>query len=248
MLLEANLTESHKTDVRDNETKFFDEIKEKQVRDDKEPRSQFYGISIPIMHDFGGLGDLNILENDGTGFLRQDFFDPDYTATNGNIIQVNYSTLNNKILGLDILSGVDLIVQTNIINRPNGAISYNSAFNVDIVLTIYNVTGEGSSDYIPFLQVNLGKIIFDPTTSQFFKKLSNTIKFDLSETVSIFSSTVPKLTNDSYDRLINGTANLAFIVGFDGGILTPAQKQMMQSRIIFNTTRIIFLYKGVSKL
>lgn len=245
MLLTATFTDSHKTDIRDTEQKITESLLEKQNRENKEPTSQFYGLSVPVT--YRTYDNLTNLAPDPIGFLAQNTSDFDYPQANVNLLWFNQVSLNSEVLDFKTLKEINLILNLNWFSRSS-ANSFPSNFDFDIYLNVYEITGLSFSNYIPVLQIKLANIIYDSATND-FTRLNQTIKLNLSDTVDSFDTNVSKITKDQYERLKSGQTRLSFLVGFNGQSLGSAQKQYMyNNRIFVNESSIILLYKGIRKL
>jgi hypothetical protein len=254
MLLEANLTESHKTDVRDNETKFFDEIKEKQVRDDKEPRSQFYGLIFNQEIQKNNTFTLGLIQ-DSKGFLTFDTGNVNYTLPN--YIPLWFSTPSFSVtdLGFQSVEKIRLNILSNWFRRSN-AVSFGSDFNFDMYCLIAEVSTlnpelVGFNDYTPFLQIKLGNVKYTALNNT-FSNLYQKFNYDLSDVISNQSFTggaeVTKLSIRQYDKLKSGNTRLSVYFGFQTATLTVAQLQFMENRPFQNQSSVQLQYKGISKL
>jgi hypothetical protein len=223
----------------------MESLLEKQSRENKEPTAQFYGVIIPVSYKINDA--LTILKSDSSSFLIQNFSDPDYPSPNINLLELNRNSLNAQILDLKVTSSVDLIIQSNFFARSS-ANSFPNNFSFDLYLSIFNVTGYTTSDYIPILQIKLGKINYDSATNQ-FSRVNQTTKYILSDINLSFDPSQEKTTKSEYDKIINGESKISIISGFNGSTLTAAQKQyMFNNRSFFNETSVIFLYKGLTRL
>jgi hypothetical protein len=230
MLLEANLTESHKTSVRDEETKFFDEIKEKQIRNDKEPTSQFYGITFKIdLNNNLNTNEIKSLQVSGN-LTYPTIADSNYqNSFDGDFFKFSNATI--KAGDLNIQGGVKLYLFYSLDIIAFGLIpNYISDYSIDI---IYSCIESANN--------NLNQIITDFVGQLNYFSTSNSFTFTpFNKLITIDDDFVKK-------RIINGQSRILASVGFLTAAVPNSIKQHMRQCSLYPQLQNEIIYAGLTK-
>lgn len=255
MIVQAILTESVKTDIRDTTTQAVDNLLEQQKRQVSVPRGQSFKTefnfapALLLLYDLTPkvIFDLAPLENDGSGFLRQALSDPDYPAPNFDLLTIFKTTSLSTDLDFATITKMKLVFFGSFYIKQY-ATNFGSDFSFDMYVSLMEPVG-ALYGYNRLLKVKMGTITYT-TSSNTFSVLSVNKVIDLSiliNTQDFTTSEGLQLTSFQYNSLFQTNLKIAPVFGFDVSSLGSSQKNYLSLRQKQNNISLGLEYVGTSK-
>lgn len=249
MILQAQLTDSHTTEIRNSEEIIIDSLLERKIKSEKEPRIESYAMVFTSSYS---VEDFTFpFKQNSDGFLTLYVLDNDYPPPNFNFLSFSYSSLNAEQLNYDRIVKTNLIFDINWM-RTTVNTNFGSDFSFDLYLNIYEMLDDTVTNFDPFLQLNIGTINFDTALNK-MTMLNKTIQLNLSKDITqeqIFINGVEedKITIEQLYRLQNGKLTFSAAIGFDVDNLSAPIKNWLYNNNSFKTrAKITFAYYGKTK-
>jgi hypothetical protein len=255
MIEQAILTESVKTDIRSSDEQILDNLLERQKRQDKEPRSQFFRLIYQQSMNTVYFNDIALspLITDNQGFLKLNENDFDYPAPNTspvfyNVLSSNYQDFNfSSLSNISLLANINWFRRQNVVSNPT-----NFSFNLWLCVAEINNSNQQiltNNDYSPLLKINLGTVNYVASSNTFtninHRKVSDLSNFVINQN---FGGEQLQITSTQYDRIKNGESRLSTWIGFDTATVSAGNKSFLYNRPFILNADIQLAYKGLSKL
>lgn len=255
------LTESAKTDIRNNETQILEGLVQQKLTETKEPRLQFYAIN--YQQSFENTLNKNQpilpLNQNLNGFLIPNYSDAFYTIsgppTNPTAFHYNLKTLDYKLLDFANFTKLDLFINFSWLRYLND--SFPTNFQFDIYLNFVEITNVDfttitTNDFEPLLQINCGTVFYNALANS-ITRLNFLQILNLSENFSIiqdftFKNEVLSLKENQYKKITIGETSLAYYFGFDSTSISNEAKTFLINGLQVLNTCITLNYQGLKKI